>query len=282
MTGSICSNPRNFLVAGLNGHSMLFKGLLAKLSGAGARAAPTPPAGIDCLSAQIATNCYGAYCVPNGSAHRPVARRLLSGGVYEPDTIEYLRGHAGAGDIVHAGTYFGDFLPGIARALHPDARLWAFEPGPENYECARITALLNRMDNIELTHAALADLPGTAELKVTDAAGAPMGGRSHLDNASTQGRDPHADAVQVPVTTVDTTVPAERSVSVIQLDVEGHEIPALKGALETIRRNRPILLLEIYAGSNPAEDTWFDETILTLGYERREDVHKNAVYWPAA
>ena len=52
-----------------------------------------------------------------------------------------------------------------------------------------------------------------------------------------------------------------RNVSIIQLDVEGFEQPALKGAMTTIARCRPILILETLA-----DHTWFTERILCLGY----------------
>jgi hypothetical protein len=39
-------------------------------------------------------------------------------------------------------------------------------------------------------------------------------------------------------------VPGDRPVSIVQLDVEGHEKPVLQGAQGLIERRRPILILE--------------------------------------
>jgi hypothetical protein len=67
----------------------------------------------------------------------------------------------------------------------------------------------------------------------------------------------------------------ERHVSIIQLDVEGFEQPALMGAMETIKRCKPILILE-----NCPEPDWLAENILSLGYRISGNLHKNTVFAP--
>ena len=76
------------------------------------------------LQCCIAYNKYGGYCVPLSSLHRPAAQRILSGDVYEPNTIEFLISNCSDGDIVHAGAYFGDFLPALSRSCAPNAKIW--------------------------------------------------------------------------------------------------------------------------------------------------------------
>ncbi|MEI9932835.1 MAG: FkbM family methyltransferase [Rhizomicrobium sp.] len=72
---------------------------------------------------------------------------------------------------------------------------------------------------------------------------------------------------------VDDIVPADRKVTIIQLDVEGWEEHALKGALGTIRRNLPLLILE----NAPKDAVWFDKTILKLGYQKMQRLPNNSV-----
>jgi hypothetical protein len=62
----------------------------------------------------IARNYHGQYCVPLASRHSPAARMVLAGDIREAATIDVLRA-AAPGDIVHAGAYFGDFLPALAK-----------------------------------------------------------------------------------------------------------------------------------------------------------------------
>src|SRR4051794_31263860 len=59
------------------------------------------------LQCYVSYNKYGGYCVPQSSSHRGAAQAILSGGVFEVDTIEFMIKNVGHGDIVHAGTYYG-------------------------------------------------------------------------------------------------------------------------------------------------------------------------------
>jgi Methyltransferase FkbM domain len=72
--------------------------------------------------------------------------------------------------------------------------------------------------------------------------------------------------------TVDETVPSDRKVSIIQLDVEGFEKPALAGALMTIQRCKPIIILETLP-----EEGWLSENIMRLGYRIAGTVHGNTL-----
>ena len=222
------------------------------------------------LRCRIAYNRYGAYCVPLSSGHRPAVRKILSGDVFEPETLDFMRAHCGAGDIVHAGTYFGDFLPALSGKCAPGAQIWAFEPNRENYRCAQITLLLNGLENVELTNAGLGERRHLSNLVTGDRSGRGLGGGSHLVEGVAG--DPAATTEVVEVVTVDETVPANREVSMIQLDVEWHERQVLSGALATIRRCLPILILE-----NLPDQAWLAENILPLGYRVTRKLHVNTV-----
>jgi hypothetical protein len=72
--------------------------------------------------------------------------------------------------------------------------------------------------------------------------------------------------------TIDDLVPADCTVSIIQLDVEGHERQALAGALQTIRRCLPILILE-----KLPDPAWLADSILSLGYHPCGHLHGNTL-----
>ncbi len=216
---------------------------------AAVRPTPLPPAALDCV---FARNEYGAYCVPRSSRHRPAAKTVLRCRVWEPDTLILMRGIPG--DVVHAGTFFGDFLPALASSR--DGIVWAFEPNLESYRCAHITADLNALENVTLAHAALGDVPGEASLVTSNRNGRPSGGGSRLISGAPDGRGHET----VPVVTVDEAVPPDRRVGVLQLDVEGSEQRALLGAMRTIKRCRPLLILETL----PAQE-WIEEHLPDYG-----------------
>ena len=222
------------------------------------------------LQCSMAYNKYGGYCVPLSSSHRPAAKTILSGDIWEPKTIEFLMSCCGAGDIVHAGTFFGDFLPALSQSSAQGGRIWAFEPNPENYRCAFITTHINGLQNVELINAGLGERRGFLQMVTSDTHGMSLGGASRMvqetDEDNTEG------AITVEVVAIDEVIPSERKISIIQLDVEGFEKPALAGALKIIRRCKPILILE----SLPDEE-WLSTNILQLGYRIAGEADENTI-----
>jgi len=234
---------------------------------------------LNALKCRIAYNAYGGYCVPLSSRRRPAAAKVLSGQVHEPKTIEYIAAHCTGGDIVHAGTYFGDFLPAFSKASAPGATVWAFEPNEENYRCAQLTCAVNFIENVELRHAGLGERKGSSSVLVSDGKGQAMGGASRILMEEETGVA--GGKMAVDIVAIDDVVPRDRRVSIIQLDVEGHEQQALSGSLDTIRRCLPIIMVEVLRGSPLLESAWFSENILSLGYQMRDFIHKNSVFVPA-
>ena len=227
------------------------------------------------LKCGISYNRYGAYCVPLSSRHRPAAAMVMSGDVYEPRTIEFMRSNCKDGDIIHAGTYFGDFLPALAEAC--PGRIWAFEPNLENYRCAQITVLLNGIVNVDLRRSGLGSRRESLHLLTEDLGGLPRGGSSMFvgSDTSVQGRVELA-----PVVTIDESVPGDRNIAIIQLDVEGYEQPALAGALKTINRCRPVIIIEVLPESTLLSNEWFAKNIIGQGYHMTGTIHGNAILHP--
>lgn len=215
-------------------------------------------------------NPYGRYSVPEGLDHRPAVRLIKSGKVYEPNTILFMRNHVGQGDIVHAGTFFGDFLPGLSAGMAEGARIWAFEPNPNSHHHATQTIALNGLENVVLTHAAVSNRDTEILFKTHDDKGNPLGGHSRYVEKDGPGVE-HVPSIQL-----DSVIPMDRQVSILQLDVEGHERAALEGAMGLIARCRPILILEEFNYKR-----WIKAKLGHLGYELKDKVHSNRVFAPA-
>ncbi|MGH9437859.1 MAG: FkbM family methyltransferase [Terriglobia bacterium] len=218
-------------------------------------------------------NEYGGYCVPVSSLHRPAVQAIMHGKVYEPDTISYMISKCGDMDIIHAGTFFGDFLPALANAIDPNSLIFAYEPNHESWRCAKITLELNEINNVKLMNAALGAQRGNAQLQTEGEMGVPLGGGSRV-----VGSHELVKSNLVNVVTIDETIPENRRIGILQLDVEGYEAEALSGALSTIRRCLPILILEVLPGTDVTQSAWFNANILALGYRYAFKLHGNSVY----
>lgn len=221
------------------------------------------------MSGHVFENIYGRYSVPDGLDARPAVRRVKAGEVYEPKTIAFMRETAGTGDIIHAGTFFGDFLPGLSSAMADDARIWAFEPNPISAHHAAETIALNDLTNVTLTNAAVSNQAGVIHFRTHEETGAPLGGHSHFVEG------PGAGVEEVQSVMLDFAVPLDRPVSILQLDVEGHEIEALWGAYHIINRWKPILVLEEFD-----RPRWLRRQFPRVNYDRASRVHGNIVYLP--
>lgn len=171
------------------------------------------------------------YFVPAYARHRPACQAALGGRFYEPDTHR-LVGLLMAwrpGSMVHAGTFFGDMLPSFSRKC--PGTVYAFEPVLENYVLARLCVLENDLANVALHHAALGERIGVARVE------------THTQSTHRGGASRIAAAGQLTtVTTIDSL--GAPDVNVIELDVEGYELPALQGAAATLDRCRPVVLVE--------------------------------------
>jgi FkbM family methyltransferase len=222
----------------------------------------------DAPPAVVARNEHGIYCVPLSAAHRPVAKAVLDGRVWESETLQLIAAADPALDVVHAGTFFGDFLVALAASRGPGAVVWAFEPSRENHRCAQITIALNQLENVVLARAGLGSEGRRALLAVSDRAGLALGGASRVIRDPARAR--WAESETVELLRIDDFIDAGRNVGVIHLDVEGHEQPALAGALDTITRCRPLLVVETLP------DAEFIETALVpLGYRLDGSVNRN-------
>lgn len=225
-----------------------------------------------------AVNRFGIYAVDMATKHRPATQMILKGQVHEPLTVEFIVNRCGSGDVVQAGVFFGDFLPPLAAGMPKSSLIWAFEPNPRSYFLAGRTIALNGLTNVRLRNAALSDKAGDFDLVVEDDVGKPLGGLSHLAGYGNIEGGVSGKSVKTEVVKLDDAVPEHRFVSIIQLDVEGHELQALSGARRMIEKNRPILILE-----NVSDPANLAAILPDLGYRPVGTLHgRNTVFLPKA
>jgi FkbM family methyltransferase len=227
------------------------------------------------MDPQIYRNRHGQYRVPLGH-NRPAVNDIKAGLVWEEQTLECIAGlyrhYVPGTSIVHGGAYFGDMLPFYSQLVGTSGQVLAFEPVSLNYACAVETILLNKLSNVTLLNLALSDQT-TGLCMETEQGGVPLGGGSRIVP-----RQLHSGFEEVKATTLDALLEtATDRIGVIHLDVEGHEEAVIRGAMRTIAKDRPLIVVEIWArGTDPAI-----AQISELGYTLVGTVNRdNHIFYP--
>ena len=143
--------------------------------------------------------------------------------------------------IIDAGGYVGDTA--LLFSSYTDKNIHVFEASPSNMDIIRETIRLNHLDNIVPVSKALGEKSGTATFS--------LGERNSCNSLVERPRYNYPDHIEVPVVTLDDYVREnDLEVGLIKVDIEGGEQLLLRGAVETIRTQHPILLISIYHSAN--------------------------------
>jgi FkbM family methyltransferase len=171
------------------------------------------------------------------------------------------------GVVLDIGAHAGQFAKLFAR-LAPRGRVYAFEPSPYALSILRLAVRTNGLKNIVIEPLGLSDAPGVARLSTPIKRRGDVGfGLAHLGEADRPGG--HI-AHEVRLTTLDQACGGLERVDFIKIDIEGWELPALRGGAATLARFRPAIFAEVNhrhlarAGATPEELWAFLEA---LGYQ---------------
>ena len=147
-------------------------------------------------------------------------------------------------------------------------RVIAVEPTPETFALLALNALQGRHSNITLLNVAASSASSLIGWDVPlDEAGMKNLYMARLDPDGQQGR---VVAVQID------SLRLPHRVSLVKIDVEGHEISVLKGMAHMLRDDRPVLIVE---DSSPDTRAYLEGE----GYESECFPNSpNVVYYPGA
>ena len=181
---------------------------------------------------------FGGWRFPAGERHLPGwmkkvndrrddarnkdSRLLYQGSKYRR-ALQYVSGREGAVDI---GGHVGLWSWQMALDF---ARVWAFEPMPEHRLCYEHN--MRHLRNWTLFPFALGEKPGTVHVRT----------RTPGSSGDT-GVDLSGNGLQVKCVTLDEFDLAP--VNFIKVDCEGFEVFVLRGAVNTIMRNKPTIIVE--------------------------------------
>jgi FkbM family methyltransferase len=158
---------------------------------------------------------------------------VMDGSGFEPESLEVWAKLIKPGRVaLDIGGYTGLFA--IIAAMR-GARAYTFEPLPANRWRVGINAALNKV-HINVISSAVSDHDGKAMLHFNPKV--PLTTGASLERKEKA----HHQSVEVATVTIDSL--NIEDVCAIKIDVEHHEAAVVRGAIETIRRDRPVLLIE--------------------------------------
>ena len=155
--------------------------------------------------------------------------------------------------VMDLGANVGVFATRAARLAGPEGRVIAVEPHPDNFRRLEANARRNGLDRLVCVQAAAGDHDGEAALYVHERA---------INHSLVRGS---GRSVTVPLRTVDSLARelGLTKLDLLKIDIEGAVPAALRGASETLRRLRPLVVLERDAGE---ENAGVDEFFRAHGY----------------
>ena len=147
--------------------------------------------------------------------------------------------------IVDGGTNAGFFTIPVAYITQGrNIRIIAFEPQRQLFQAVGGSLALNGYRNVYLHNVGLGEDPGIAQLPAIDYSVVQDFGTVQLSDETTVDEDGWMNDRVVDITSID-AMDLPR-LDFFKLDVEGYEVPALTGALATIKKHRPWIWVEYF------------------------------------
>ena len=141
-------------------------------------------------------------------------------------------------NALDVGAFEGGMLKHLVR-LAPHGTHMAFEPQP-----GRCERLARAFPSVDVLPYALGDHAGTVSFHCMEQHPALSGlSRREKDLAGEE-----AHEITVTMETLDRTVPSDRPIHLVKVDVEGAELGVFRGGVELLRRNRPVIVFECGIG----------------------------------
>jgi FkbM family methyltransferase len=138
----------------------------------------------------------------------------------------------------------------FVKSKYKDLPIIAFDPSPASWKYMELSIRYNNLSNIRLEKIALSETNGLLDFYN-------WGNESSADSLKDTGRvlNVKPNVIKVPAKRLD-DIKDMPPITVIKMDCEGAELSILKGAIESLYKNRPMILLEFH----PINKTAFNVT----------------------
>jgi FkbM family methyltransferase len=205
------------------------------------------------------------FLVP--SLLEPVGLHLWMDGVYEHETLAFLRQALSPGDVfVDVGANIGVFALPLARHVGLGGRVIAIEASPSVGEVLDGNVSRNRVENIRTVHCAASD----GSLESVDFYEAPV---AHFGMGSSAAQF-DARPIRIPAMPLDRILEEQSAgqPAAIKVDVEGYEAHVFAGARKILTHaRRPRIIFEFCDWAEerafPGRRGWAQTVLMEFGYQ---------------
>ena len=166
----------------------------------------------------------------------PAFKNFLKDNPHERGEIKFLESIVKEGmNVIDIGANIGITTVTVAKKIGKRGKLYSFEPTPEYFNILKDNVSSNGLENVKVY-----------ELAVTDQVGRIYFYQKGLSSGIVF--EEGAKRFEVPTTTIDRFLIGEKieRIDLIHMDCEGSELLVLKGAEETLRKNKVKIFCEIH------------------------------------
>jgi FkbM family methyltransferase len=149
---------------------------------------------------------------------------------------DFLHRYLRPGDLyVDVGANVGSTTLAARAAVGPTGEVIAIEANPRTYDYLVSNLRLNKADNVKAINMGIG--ASRSELRFSDGA---LDDQNHVVDAG--------EGIPVQIDTLDTLLAGSREISLLKIDIEGYELFAFQGAVETLART-PCVYFESFEQS---------------------------------
>lgn len=191
----------------------------------------------------IRQTLHGVKLIIDPANDSGVELSVYQTGTYEKGTIQLLQQFLKPGStFVDIGANIGLMSAIASHTTGQSGKVIAIEPNPETISILRENLLLNACTNVQILEVGLAAEAGEAVLfenRHVNRGGASLINQSRICDPLNRSHD-------VQLSTLDEVCKNEQ-IALVKIDVEGFELEVLKGGANTLRRDRPVIIVEVSA-----------------------------------